>query len=232
MRNLSLPRRQSEIAAIQAQLNAAEAALKLSKKQLIRQDSLYAKGFISSARLDEARTIYERDQAQVEAAQQQLATYRAALGRQPEVRAAKADEAAASALAAQKRWQLGKKVVIAPIEGEVSETYYQPGEWVPAGASVASLLPDLRRRVRFFVPQVIVAKLKSGQRIEATCDSCAETIRATIDFISPQAEYTPPVIYSRESREKLVFRVEAVPDVKQAANLRPGLPVDVRVMEP
>lgn len=232
VRNLSTPRRKSEVAAVAAQLRATEAALQLSEKQLRRQESLFGKGFVSSARLDEARTAHARDQAQVEAARQQLATYRTTLGRQPEVRAAKADEEAASAQAAQKRWQLGKKVVVAPSAGEITETYYRPGEWVPAGAAVASLLPDSRRRVRFFVPQAAVATIKPGQKIEATCDNCSEPIRATIDFIAAKAEYTPPVIYSRQSREKLVFRVEAVPDPEQAPNLRPGLPVDVKLMEP
>ena len=99
-----------------------------------------------------------------------------------------------------------------------------------AGAAVASLLPDARRRLRFFVPETIVGGLRTGQAIEAGCDGCAATIRATIDFIAPQAEYTPPVIYSRGSREKLVFRVEAAPAPEQAATLRPGLPIDVRLI--
>jgi HlyD family secretion protein len=113
----------------------------------------------------------------------------------------------------------------------VADTYYRPGEWVPAGAPVASLLPDARRRLRFYVPETMVAGLAPGQPVVATCDGCAAPIRATIDFIAPQAEYTPPVIYSTGSREKLVFRVEAAPAAEQAAALRPGLPVDVRPAE-
>jgi HlyD family secretion protein len=100
---------------------------------------------------------------------------------------------------------------------------------VPAGAAVASLLPDRRRRLRFFVPETALAALRPGQAVEAACDGCAAPIRATVDFIAPQAEYTPPVIYSRGSREQLVFRVEAAPAPAQAAGLRPGLPLDVRL---
>ena len=83
-------------------------------------------------------------------------------------------------------------------------------------------------RLRWPIPEALRDRLP-GQRVEASCDGCAATIVATIDFIAAQAEYTPPVIYSRGSREKLVFRVEAAPDAEQAANLRPGLPVDVRL---
>ena len=117
----------------------------------------------------------------------------------------------------------------APIAGEVTEIYYRPGEWVPAGAAVASVLPDERRRLRFYVPETALAAMRPGVKIEAGCDGCATSISATVDFVAAQAEYTPPVSYSRGSREKLVFRDEAVPSSEQATMLRPGLPVDVRL---
>jgi len=229
--NLKEPHRQPEIAALEANLQAAQAALRLARTRLQQQDALARAKFVSQAALDEARSAFEQATAQVEAARQQLATYRVTLGRQAEVRGAEADLQAAAALAAQKRWLVERKAVSAPAAGEVAETYYRPGEWVPAGGAVASLLPDARRRLRFFVPETALARLKPGQAVEAGCDGCAAPIRATIDFIAPQAEYTPPVIYSRGSREKLVFRVEAAPAAEQAASLRPGLPVDVRLAE-
>jgi len=229
--NLKEPRRAPEIATLEANLQAAQATLRLARTRLQRQEALVKAKFVSQAALDETRSAFEQAIAQVEANRQQLATYRATLGRQSEVRGAEADLQAAAALAEQKRWVVERKAVSAPTAGEVSETYYRPGEWVPAGAAVASLLPDARRRLRFYVPETELATLKPGQKIEAGCDGCAASIRATIDFIAAQAEYTPPVIYSRGSREKLVFRVEAAPDPEQAATLRPGLPVDVRLAD-
>ena len=226
--NLKEPRRAPEIAAFEANLRSAQAAQRLAQTRLAQQQALAHAKFVSQAALDEATSAHDQALAQVEAARQQLASYRATLGRQAEVRGAQADLQAAAALVAQKRWLVERKAVSAPATGEVAETYYRPGEWVPAGAAVASLLPDARRRLRFFVPETALAALKPGQRVEASCDGCAAPIAATIDFIAAQAEYTPPVIYSRGSREKLVFRVEAAPDAAQAASLRPGLPVDVR----
>jgi HlyD family secretion protein len=64
-----------------------------------------------------------------------------------------------------------------------------------------------------------------GQQIRVRCDGCAPNLTARISFVAPQAEYTPPVIYSNESRAKLVFRIEARPD--GATPLHPGQPVDV-----
>jgi len=227
--NLEEPRRQPEIAMLEANLRAAEASLRLAKIQLERQQSLAYKNFVSQTVVDEA--ISNRDQAlaQVEAIQQQLSAYRDTLGRKPEVRSAKADLQAAEAQMAQRRWTVERKTVLAPAAGEIADTWYRPGEWIPAGSPVANLLPDDRRRLRFYVPETHLARIQIGQTVEAHCDGCVAPIRAVIDFIAPQAEYTPPFIYSRNNREKLVFRVEAAPAREHAATLRPGLPVDVRL---
>lgn len=229
--NLKEPRRAPEIAGLEAQVRGAESALRLAEVQLRRDEALAGKHFVSPARLDESRAARDEAASQLDAARQQLANYRATLGREAEVRGAEADVQAAQAQAEQKRWLVERKAVAAPANGEIAETYYRPGEWVAAGSPVASLLPDGRRRLRFFVPETAVASLKPGQAVEAGCDGCTTPIRGIIEFIAPQAEYTPPVIYSRGSRERLVFRVEAAPNPEQAANLRPGLPLDVRLAE-
>lgn len=225
--NLQAPRRASEIATLEAQLAAAEANLRLSLTQFAQQQALAHQHFVSQARLDEATAARDRDRAQVEAARQQLANYRQSLGRQAELAGAQADWAAAAAQAAQKRWAVERKTVQAPVAGEISDTYYRPGEWVGAGQPVAALLPDARRRLRFFVPETALARFTPGTRVEAHCDGCTRPVAGVVDFVAAQAEYTPPVIYSQGSREKLVFRVEAAPAPDQAPGLHPGQPIDV-----
>ncbi len=226
--NLRQARRAPEIAALEANLEAAQAARRLARTQLAQQEALARANFVSPAALDAARSAHAQAQAQVDALRAQLANYRGSVGRDAEVRGAQAELDAAGALVAQKRWAVERKAVSAPVAGEVSETYYRPGEWVAAGAPVASVLPDTRRRLRFFVGEQALAAFAPGVRVEASCDGCREAIRGVVDFVAAQAEYTPPVIYSRESREKLVFRVEAAVDAQQAPSLRPGLPIDVR----
>jgi HlyD family secretion protein len=229
LENLQDPHRPTEIAALEANLRAAEAGVQLTRIQLQQQETLALTNYTSKAKVDEARSAYAQAVAQVDAAKQQIATYRITVGRQAEVRGAANDLEAAKALAAQKRWIVERKAVAAPAEGEIVETYYRPGEWVPAGSPVANLLPDSRRRLRFFVPETALARLQIGDAVEATCDGCNTPIRARVDFIAPQAEYTPPIIYSRGSREKLVFRIEATPQPDQVQRLHPGLPLDVRL---
>ena len=100
---------------------------------------------------------------------------------------------------------------------------------MPAGRPVAALLPPGNVKARFFVPEAVVGSLSAGQRVDIACDGCGTPIAAKITFISAQAEFTPPIIYSEESRSKLVFLVEARPDPKDATRLHPGQPVDVKV---
>jgi HlyD family secretion protein len=227
--NLAAPRRAQEIGALKAQVSAAEATLRLSTSQLQQQETLAANGYVATATLDAARAAKARDAAQLEALHQQLDSARNALGRAAEVSSANAERQAANELVAQKRWQVEHKTVLLPDDGEITETYYHPGEWVPAGQPVLSLLPADKRRIVFYVPEKIIATLHSGSMLQATCDGCAAPIAATVNFIAAQAEYTPPVIYSQGSREKLVFRIEAVPAQQDAARLRPGLPVEVHL---
>jgi HlyD family secretion protein len=226
--NLQKGRRPTELAAIEAQLEQAQAALKLSQSQLRRYEQLVAQNFISREKLDEARSAYERDRAHVEQLKADLATARLA-ARQDEIRAAQASVEAAQAALAQAEWRLEQKSVYAPVGGLVADTLFVKGEWVPAGAPVTSMLPPENIKVRFFVPEGEVGSLRVGQAVAVACDGCAAPVAARVTFISPRAEYTPPVIYSRESRAKLVFLIEARPSAEEAMKLHPGQPLDVRL---
>lgn len=228
--NLQKGRRPPEIAAIEAQLDQAQAALNLSRAQLRRSEQLVAQNFISKDRLDEVRSLHERDLARVEQLKADIATARLA-ARQDEIRAAQAAVEAGQAALAQAEWRLEQKSVHAPVTGTVADTLFVKGEWVPAGAPVASLLPPENIRVRFFVPEPLLGTVRLGQRVSVMCDGCAAAIDARVAFISTRAEFTPPVIFSRENRSKLVFLIEARPAPEDAVKLHPGQPLDVRLME-
>ena len=226
--NLEKARRPSEIDAVRAQLAQAQAAAALSQAQLRRTEELVAKNFVSRAQLDEARSARDRDRARAEQLQAELKTARLA-AREDEIRAAQAAVAAARATVEQADWRLRQKSVASPVTGLVADTLFVRGEWVPAGAPVVSILPPGNIKVRFFVPEPVLGSVSEGQAVSITCDGCAAAVPARVTYIAPQAEYTPPVIYSRESRSKLVFLVEARPAPQDAPRLHPGQPVDVRV---
>ena len=229
VQNLAQPHRRTEIAALDAALQAASANAELARAEYARSAALAERHLIAVQALDEARSRHDAAQANVSAARATLATAQDTLGRLAEVTGARSDLDAARADAAQKHWAVARKHVVVPATGEITDTYYHAGEWVPSGAPVASLLPDDRRRIRFYVPETELALLSLGTAIIVHCDACTTPIRGSIDFIAAQAEYTPPVIYSRETRARLVFRVEAAPVARDALHLRPGLPLDVTI---
>jgi HlyD family secretion protein len=229
LENLRVPRRAPEIDALRAELTHAQVARELSEKTLAREEALVEVGATSRARYDEARSSLERDKARVLAAQAQLNTALQPVGREPERKAAEAEVAAARAALAQAAWRQEQKSVAAPAAGVVQETYFVAGEWVPAGRPVVALLPPGNVKARFYVPQGALSALALGKQVEILCDGCPAAVPASVSFISREAEYTPPVLYSKESRAKLLFLVEARPEPAAAARLHPGQPIDVRL---
>lgn len=226
LENLSKGKRPTELAAIRAQQDQARAALRQSELDFMRNSKLAATGFISPERLDTARTALARDKARIAELEAQLATAQLS-ARSDEIKAAEADVEAGRAVLKQAEWKLAQKSVNAPVEGIVQDTLYVAGEWVPAGSPVVTLLPPENIKIRFFVPEQRLASIHSGQAVKVTCDKCGAAMNATVTYISPQAEYTPPVIYSKENRNKLVYLIEARPSRTDAVKLHPGQPLDV-----
>ena len=199
--------RQSEAASltkVEKNLAQANASLTLSESTFQRRKELRSSpaGVISAQDLDEARAQRDADTAQVAAQQAAL------------------DKA---------KWSFDQKQQFAPADVIVHDTLYRQGEFVAAGNPVVVLLPPENLKVRFFVPQEMLPQIKVGQTVSIQCDGVNHAIKATVNYISTQAEYTPPVIYSRETRANLVFMIEAKISPADAADVRPGQPADVRL---
>jgi HlyD family secretion protein len=143
------------------------------------------------------------------------------------VSAAQATVAAQKAASEKAQWAFDQKQQFAPANAAVHDTLYRQGEFVAAGNPVVSLLPPENLKVRFFVPQEKLPQIKTGETVSVHCDGAAKDFIATVNYISTKAEYTPPVIYSRETRASLVYMIEAKISPADAADVRPGQPVDV-----
>ena len=228
LENLRAKRRPDEIDALRAELGQARAARELSASQLAQQKKLFDGGFVAQARMDEARSAHARDVARVAEAQSQLQNALQPVGRDAERKAAEGEVEAARAAVAQAAWRLEQKSVSAPMDALVQDTFFVEGEWVPAGRAVASLLPPGNVKLRFYVAEPDLQRFAPGRELEVRCDGC-KPVSARVTYVSSQAEYTPPVLYSKESRHKLLFLVEARPPAGAGAALRPGQPVDVRL---
>lgn len=197
-----------------AALAAARANARLAQATYERTRTLYTERFVAQARLDQDAAALAAARAEV----QRLEAERAA--------AAQRDEAS-DAQAALARTQLQDRAVRAPAAGRVERIFRRPGEFVSPGEPVLAILPPANLKLRFFAPEPMLASLRLGQSVAVSCDGCADGLTAQIFFIDSAPQFTPPIIYSVEEREKLVYLVEA--RLTGDAALRPGQPLTITV---
>ena len=220
-------RRPSEIASLEAQLMQVKAALVRSESDLARLVAVKDPSAVTAEELAQARSARDQDRGRISQIEADLKTAR--LGsREDQIAAAEATVRALEAVLAKAEWDLSQKQQAAPRGGLVFDTLYREGEWVAAGRPVVVLLPPSNIKVRAFVPEARVGTIQPGGRAEVFVDGISQPFVGQVSFVSPRAEFTPPVIYSRETRSKLVFMVEIAFDPEVAAGLHPGQPVDVR----
>lgn len=224
--NLEQGERKTILEAIQAQIDQAQANLALAQIRLTRYQKLLAKNATSRDEYDQALATYK---AQLNLVQQLKANLaEAKLGSRADViQAQKFSVAAAEAQLKEAQWALAQKNQYAPVAGIIFDKYFYLGELVPANQPVVSMLAPSDINIIFFLPETQLGQFKIGQIITIHCDACAAAYKAKIYYISPEAEYTPPVIYSRDSNAKLVYRIKAKPITDDPFTFHPGQPVMV-----
>jgi HlyD family secretion protein len=226
--NLQAAGKPTEIEQAEANLADATAARDKIEADLRRNESL-VKSFAAPQQLvDQERADLRSANAKIQGLQAALAQLRAPIGREGEIKAQQQLVESLRAAVAMVQWRIDQRHVMAPAAGVVADVLARPGETIPAGGAVVSLLPPENIFVRFFVPEVRLAEVHGGDKVALKCDRCPGDFTATVSFISPQAEYTPPVIYSEASRAKLVYMVEARPPRERAPFINPGQPIAVR----
>jgi HlyD family secretion protein len=215
--------RPDEIAALQASLRQAKANLQLAESEFARAKDLRERGFVAQSVLDSRQAQRDVAAQQVKQIESNLALGRKG-ARPDEIAAAQANVDAAKAALERADYALSQRRIVSKVAARVEDTLRRAGEYAAPSSAVVQLLPPQNVKVRFFVPERARAKLAIGTAVAMQCDGCAANLKARVTFIASNAEFTPPVIYSVGSREKLVWMVEAVPE---GAVLSPGQPVDV-----
>jgi HlyD family secretion protein len=219
--------RPTELESIKAQLAQARAALVLSEREIQRQIRLHNTGVVAQRDVDAAQAQRDQDQQRVLQLSANLET--AQLGsREEQLAAAQENLRAQEAALAGAEWNVAQKAQTAPVAALINDTLYRQGDWVGAGQPVIVLLPPANVKVKAFVAQEMLGRIHAGDRAEIHVDGVPQPYEGCVSFISPRAEFTPPMIYSQEMREKFVFLVELSCAAQVAAKLHPGQPVDVR----
>ena len=225
--DLKEPRRDEEIRVIEAELASAEAQAREANRELLRLLDLQARGTVAQSQVDDSQTRLDVALARVAEVQANLEVARLP-ARPHEIAAAEAavDRARAGRDAA--AWQLDKRSLTTPATGTVFEILRREGEIAGPQAPVLSVLPEGAVVVRLYVPEPLIAGVTVGTRLAVECDGCPPDTAASVSYVSDEPEFTPPVIYSLENRQKLVYLVEARPEPGAEA-LKPGQIVSVRL---
>ena len=223
--NLHQGRRPEEIAVVEAGLASAVSQLSEAQRVLRRQSELLSRGISTQADFDAASTTVELGLAKVAEFEADLAVARLP-ARPDEIAAAQAAVRQTIAGLDQANWRLENRTLAIGTAGEVFDVIRNAGEVAGPQAPVLSILPDHATKLRVYVPEAARALLSIGTRLIITCDGCAGNMTASVIYIADNPEFTPPVIYSQESRQRLVYLVEARPD-EGASALGPGQIVDV-----
>jgi HlyD family secretion protein len=224
--NILYGRRPEEIAAIEATLAAAKVQTDDAKRSLDRKLELNGRGFAPQADVDAAQTAYDVAASRVNELAANLAVARLP-ARADEIAAAQSKIKQADAALDQARWRLGQRTLSAPAAGQISDIIRHPGEVAGPTAPVVSMLPDGALKLTFYAPEAALSSLALGEALTVHCDGCAAGLTAAISYIAREPEFTPPVIYSLDQRQTLVYRVEARPGHDVAKRLQPGQIVDV-----
>jgi HlyD family secretion protein len=227
LKDIQEGKRPQEVDVIREQLAQAKAEAKKAAAQLIRDQAQVAAGGIPQSQLDRSQAAATATAARVREWKGQIDVANLP-AREEQIQAQAAQVAAAQALWEQAKWRLDQKTQAASDSAFVSDTLYNEGEWVPAGRPVVRLLPPGNVKIRFFVPEAELGRIAMGQEVKLACDGCETSLTAKVTYVAEEAEYTPPIIYSNETRSKLVFMVEALP-VSGAETLHPGQPVQVKL---
>ncbi|WP_395448468.1 HlyD family secretion protein [Aminobacter sp. UC22_36] len=227
--DLKVGKRPEEIAALEATVRSAKAQSDEASRVLVRTQDLFRRGIATQAQMDEAKTQVEVSQAAIGLAEANLDV--AGLpAREDAIKAAdKQVEQARSALG-QAQWRLSKRTLTAPAAGRIDDVIRNAGDTAGPSSPVLSVLPDGAVKLTLFIPEKAFSSVRVGTRLAVRCDGCADGLTAKVSYVSPDPEFTPPVIYSLENRQKLVYLVEARPEDANSA-LQPGQIVDVALQK-
>ena len=227
--DLRLGRRPEEIAVLEAAVTSAQAQAAEARRVVARVQDLMEKGIAARAEHDRATTDLQTAEAAVGQAKANLAVG-GLPARAEEIKAAESQVDQANAELDQARWRLRKRSITAPAPGRVDDVIRTPGDIAGPTAPVISMLPDGAIKLKVYIPEAAFSEVAIGRELQVRCDGCPAGLTARVSYVSPDPEFTPPVIYSLETRQKLVYLVEARPSA--GTLLQPGQIVDVDLAEP
>lgn len=222
--NIRTGAREEELAVVRAQLEMAEANLALSQANLDRDLKLLNDGFVTDVKVDQERATLAGAVAQVNQLKAQLVSMELP-ARSAELLKAEANVQAALAEVSAATARLDAQTTVSPVSGRVERVLYEVGEVAMVAAPVISILPEGPHVVIFYITEERLSEFEIGDPLLLSCDGCPDGLQVTLENIESQPEFTPPIIYSKDERSRLVFRAKA--RLPELVSLNPGQPVSL-----
>lgn len=204
-----LNKAKANVAQAMAQIQIQKTQLEYQKVLLQRYKKLIRSGGISQEELDTTQNNYNNAKISLIAQEASMQSSMAELTKT--------------------EWMRSNKKIYSPISGYVYDTYFTIGELVPETRPVLSLVASENLKVVFYIFEPLLATLQLKQTVNISYNGYNKTIPATISYISSKSEYTPPYIFSENTRTKFVYRIEAKPIQTALLHLHPGQPVSVHL---
>lgn len=226
LRDLEKGSRPSELDSLEAQITEIQYQLEEAELQLARRRELLKSKFIDQESVDKAARDVDVLRAKQTRLRSDLVTAKLG-GREDAIIAAGFAKESTRSDQKLNEWYISQKRGFAPGKAMVFDTFYRLGEYVAAARPVVALLDPGEIKAIFYIPETVLSTVLIGNAVSVYLDGEGEAVKGKISYISPNAEFTPPVIYSNETRSKLVFKVEASFDEEVSQKLHPGQPVEV-----
>jgi HlyD family secretion protein len=219
--------RREEIAAAQARVDTARAALKESEQDLQRTQEIVSKKMAAQAQLDTAETRRAGNAARLRDAQAQLALLEAG-SRVEDIAQVDAQLIATRALLAAEQQKLTNLSITATIDGTLDSLPWLPGERVATGAQVAVLLKAGAPYARVYIPETSRTQINIGTSLVTHVDGIATPFSSSVRWIAQEPAFTPYYALNESERSRLVYLAE-VQLPESAASLPAGLPAQVEL---
>ena len=217
--------RAEEIKEATSNLGLAQANLEQALVDLKRAEQLFNAGALSQEKLDASQLNKTTREKQVEVAQSRLQLLES--GNRPEmVSGAAAELERSKAILKTTEAMLADLKIFSPLNGTISSKNYENGEYVPAGASLLSVVDLNHLWIKVYIPTDDLPRVKLNQTVKVRVSGSPQVFAGKVTCIASRGEFTPKTIQTKKERANVVFAVK-VTVKNQNGILKPGMPADV-----
>ena len=198
-----------------AEVRVKQAELTRADKEYRRSKELVVRGAVSEQERDVDLAQFEVNKAALLGAQAQAVRTQSAID-------------AAQAEAERLKAEIKDSVLKSPLRGRIQNRLAEPGEVLPAGGKVLTVVDLSDVYMYVFLPERVAGKVALGSDSRVVLDAAPEyPIKTFVSYVSPSAQFTPKTVETAEERHNLTFRVKLQLDKNRLRQFEPFVKVGI-----